>query len=232
MKKEIGHWVRVFFFLCFVMFVIFFYNAQIKEYGDSAMVLITVIYVVATIEICRANMKSAEATREQVNEAKREFEETQRLQVMPYLQLSFVDTDVSNPAPCAYLEMRNDNEDYTIKQALFSIKNIGLGIAHHTKVTVTTRYKKDDGYPAFDIVMPPNCEKSTYVQFNVKKYEGELGRREDIFIHIGYDDILGNAYRQEAQLYMVVSAKSADIMHTINMKSPQLISKSKETTTA
>ena len=72
--------------------------------------------------------------------------------------------------------MRNDKDDYTTTQALFTLKNIGLGIAHHSKITVTTRYKKDDGYPAFDIVMPPNCEKSTYVQFNVAKYEGELGK--------------------------------------------------------
>ena len=37
------------------------------------MVLITFIYVVATIEICRANIKSAEATKEQLEESKRQF---------------------------------------------------------------------------------------------------------------------------------------------------------------
>ncbi len=42
---------------------------------DWLMVVITTVYVLATIFICRANIKSAEATREQVAESKREFDE-------------------------------------------------------------------------------------------------------------------------------------------------------------
>ena len=40
--------------------------------------LITAVYVVATIFICWANIRSAKATREQVAEQQREFEETNR----------------------------------------------------------------------------------------------------------------------------------------------------------
>ena len=195
---------------------------------DWLMVGITAVYVIATIFICIANLRSAKATRDQVDESKRQFEETQRLQVIPYLQLSFTDSDDSDAVPCAYLKMYNDKDDFTTTQALFTLKNIGLGIAHHTKVTVSSRYNKDDGYPAFDIVMPPNCEKSTYVQFNVTKYEGTLGRKEDIFIHIHYDDILGNTYKQEAQLCMIVQPSNARLLPTVNMKSPQLVLKSEE----
>lgn len=45
---------------------------------DWLMVGITIVYVVATIAICLANIKSAKATREQVAEAKRQFEENNR----------------------------------------------------------------------------------------------------------------------------------------------------------
>lgn len=45
---------------------------------DWLMVIITAVYVIATIAICLANIKSAKATREQVAEAKRQFEETNR----------------------------------------------------------------------------------------------------------------------------------------------------------
>ena len=45
---------------------------------DWLMVIITGIYVIATIAICWANIKSAKATREQVAEAKRQFEESNR----------------------------------------------------------------------------------------------------------------------------------------------------------
>lgn len=42
------------------------------------MVLITGIYVIATIAICSANFKSAKATREQIEESRRQFEEEHR----------------------------------------------------------------------------------------------------------------------------------------------------------
>lgn len=45
---------------------------------DWLMVIITLVYVVATIFICVANVKSAKATREQLAESKRQFDEENR----------------------------------------------------------------------------------------------------------------------------------------------------------
>ena len=45
---------------------------------DWLMVAITAVYVVATIFICRANIKSAAATKEQVAEERRQYEEEHR----------------------------------------------------------------------------------------------------------------------------------------------------------
>lgn len=42
---------------------------------DWLMIVITAVYVIATIFICIANFKSAKATREQVSEARRQYEE-------------------------------------------------------------------------------------------------------------------------------------------------------------
>lgn len=53
---------------------------------DWLMVAITAVYVIATIFICRANIKSAAATREQVAEAKRQYEEEHR----PYIAYEFI----------------------------------------------------------------------------------------------------------------------------------------------
>lgn len=53
---------------------------------DWLMVIITAVYVVATIFICRANIKSAKATREQLAEAKRQYEEEHR----PYISYQFI----------------------------------------------------------------------------------------------------------------------------------------------
>lgn len=48
--------------------------------------LITFVYVIATIFICLANIKSANATREQLLEQKRQFEETNR----PIIEVEFI----------------------------------------------------------------------------------------------------------------------------------------------
>ncbi len=45
---------------------------------DWLMVIITAVYVVATILICWANIKSAEAAREQIEESRKQFEESNR----------------------------------------------------------------------------------------------------------------------------------------------------------
>ena len=58
------------------------YIKQIIEFLDihagSLTFIVTFVYVVATIFICMANIKSANATREQVTEHKRQFDETNR----------------------------------------------------------------------------------------------------------------------------------------------------------
>lgn len=53
---------------------------------DWLMVIITAVYVIATIFICWANIKSARATRDQLAEAKRQYEEEHR----PYISYQFI----------------------------------------------------------------------------------------------------------------------------------------------
>ena len=51
---------------------------------DWLMVGITAVYVVATVFISCANIKSANATRDQLTESKRQYEDKKRLEIMPY----------------------------------------------------------------------------------------------------------------------------------------------------
>ena len=55
---------------------------------DWLMVIITAIYVIATIFICKANIKSANATREQVAEQKRQFDESNRAYVTVHFEVT------------------------------------------------------------------------------------------------------------------------------------------------
>lgn len=53
---------------------------------DWIMVLITAVYVIATIVICSANIKAADASREQLDEMKRQYAEEDR----PIIELEFL----------------------------------------------------------------------------------------------------------------------------------------------
>ncbi len=54
--------------------------------SDWAMVWITLVYVIATIFICFANLQSAKATREQLAESKRQYDEESRA----FIAVSFI----------------------------------------------------------------------------------------------------------------------------------------------
>lgn len=54
--------------------------------ADWAMVWITVVYVIATCAICWANIRSAKATRDQLAESKRQYDEDNRA----YITYAFV----------------------------------------------------------------------------------------------------------------------------------------------
>ena len=58
---------------------------------DWLMVIITFVYVVATIMICIFNGRSAKATREQVLESQRQFDESKRLEYRPYFEVASVE---------------------------------------------------------------------------------------------------------------------------------------------
>ena len=53
---------------------------------DWLMVAITAVYVIATIAICWANVNSAKATRDQLEESKRQFENANR----PYMSCEYI----------------------------------------------------------------------------------------------------------------------------------------------
>ncbi len=58
----------------------------LDDHSGSLTFLVTAVYVVATIFICRANINSAKATRDQLAEVKRQYEEEHR----PYISYQFI----------------------------------------------------------------------------------------------------------------------------------------------
>lgn len=129
MKDKIKYYLLLLAFLFIMALILWFFHDWIEQYSNSLMVLITFIYVVATIEICRANIKSAEATKEQLEESKHQFAENERLQMMPYFEI-IVHDDIRDFVECIELTISNSNaENSTVIDRRISIKNIGLGVA-------------------------------------------------------------------------------------------------------
>lgn len=79
---------------------------------DWLMVIITAVYVIATIAICWANIKSAKATRAQLEESKRQFNENNRA----FVTVTF--------------------EIIRSGLAVLNIQNIGRQIAQNVKIKI------------------------------------------------------------------------------------------------
>lgn len=126
MKDKIKYYLLLLAFLFIMALILWFFHDWIEQYSNSLMVLITFIYVVATIEICRANIKSAEATKEQLEESKHQFAENERLQMMPYFEI-IVHDDIRDFVECIELTISNSNaENSTVIDRRISIKILVL----------------------------------------------------------------------------------------------------------
>ena len=137
---------------------------------DWLMVVITCVYVVATIFIMIENRKSAKTSSQQLAESKLQFDESRRLQVLPYLQIHIStaivnDIEKNESIVQIFLEKGDQNDGNELKfvcvvckgnsiikhmiseeleeKTLFftiTIINNGEGIAHHIDFEI--EYKK------------------------------------------------------------------------------------------
>lgn len=196
----------------------------INSYSNALMVIITFIYVIATGFICYANLKSAKASSRQLTESQKQYYETRRFQVMPYLQFSFMNIEPEEALETyAIFNLKHDGTEYYELQSRLKLENVGVGIAHHTRIVAKTQYNENDGYPSYNMVLPPKSEKSQYIELRVEKQSNEKARKEDILVNLQFEDILGNQYQQEARFCVIVANNHAQLLRHIAMDSPKLI---------
>lgn len=163
---------------------------------DWLMVGITGIYVVATIFICIFNAKSAKATHEQVAESKRQFEESKRLETMPFLQLE-IPTENETPLFEVELDLCGEETTDTLYK-IVRLKNLGNGSA--TNINYTWKYERLSAplydYPPVNAIMHGD---SYYFQLTFNTDETIETGTTGILIW-QYDDLLGNSYEQKVCL--------------------------------
>lgn len=163
---------------------------------DWLMVGITAIYVVATIIITCANIKSANATREQLAESKRQYEDKKRLEIMPYIQF----------------EQTKDNANHRLNLVLDSgdkltgtyillvrMKNIGNGTAKD----IAYSYQWDNGAKTYDRgAFPVQALSSGESQTIIIEFAHSTDERAERYVCflLRYRDLLENAYTQKMNL--------------------------------
>lgn len=166
---------------------------EITVSPDWVMVIITAIYVVATCAICWANIKSAKATKEQVSESKRQYEETSRLENMPFLQIEHakntsVDYSIS-------LWLNANDSIYSWSSHNLTFKNVGKGAA----VNLIYTWKCRESQVRMTEVMPLNAVMAgDDYTFNCEFcYSTEMALPSKGILYLEYNDLLGRSYEQK-----------------------------------
>jgi len=153
------------------------------------MVIITSIYVYATIRIQKANEKAVNASKEQLAESKRQFNETRRLDIMPYLQFEREDGIQSNYSMNLVLFGSNLKGHYRFRVIL---KNIGKGTAkdiHYFWNNFEGHYPRQ-----FPICALQNGDRTSIdisFAYELKPFEQTVATFEMM-----YKDLLENEYSQ------------------------------------
>lgn len=166
---------------------------------DWLMVGITAVYVIATIFICWANISSANATKKQIAQSENQFEETQRLGMMPYLTFEHIKDETLDSDIEILLPFTKEMSVSCHHSSIFRLKNIGNGTA--TTVIYTWRCGEKDICESECFPLNAISINSPYVItfFFADKEDGN-----NAFVYpsaatltLQYYDLLGRIYEQK-----------------------------------
>lgn len=188
---------------------------------DWLMVGITAVYVIATVIISCANIKSANATREQLTESKRQYEDKKRLEIMPYIQFEQT-KDKANHELNLVLDSR---DKYTGKYILLvCMKNIGNGTAKDIAYT----YQWNNGTKTYDRGAFPVQALSSGESQTIKiefAYTTDERAERDVCFLLRYRDLLENAYTQTLNLKFTQNSATTLKLVEFTTSSPALMPK-------
>ena len=158
---------------------------------DWIMVGITAVYVVATVLILLANRKAVKAAKEQLEESKREFEETRRLGLMPYICISETNTKLTD------YDCNFDLVDHIKREATESVRinieNIGLGTAKD--IACLYRNFESESENLFPLIALQSGEKHS-ICF-IFHYPSNQIMHDTAYVVLRYKDLLDRSYQQK-----------------------------------
>ena len=165
--------------------------------ADWAMVIITAIYVGATIIIMVANRSAAKAAKEQLEEMKKEHDENTRIQVMPYLRFQVGDhLPIKNkmlPSFTININEYDGNEDCVADMNAIEVTNIGQGLA--TNLFCSWDHIEHIQSLPVDYL---RCDESECDSFLFLAKRGtSSGIHTTFVLTFHFQDVLGHSYTQD-----------------------------------
>lgn len=193
---------------------------------DWLMVIITFVYVVATIMICIFNGRSAKATREQVLESQRQFDESKRLEYRPYFEVASVenileynlfDSDI-------LLFLGNQHpEECTLIPEWIMMKNIGTGsainLAYHWK---NKNQEEQTGEFPFTTLEKGEM-KTVGIHIQTELLPQYAAYKAQASLILNYQDLLENNYEQEIIFSFDVSTANKTELKNTKVCAPKLM---------
>jgi len=155
------------------------YEDYLKSHNEALMVLITAVYLFATIRISYANIESAKATREQLTTSNENYEDSRHLQVLPFFKAGIL----QNSSGCfQFFFPLCPSNNSTAAPSEIVLTNIGRGSAldlkydwkyagHVTSESIGISFIKEDDKLKMQIyftgeLSPNNFEGTLTVFFN------------------------------------------------------------------
>lgn len=196
---------------------------MLNNYSSLLTFIVTTVYAVITVFILRANKRSADASFSQIEESKRQFEENQRLEIMPYIQFESADG-----LPTTYTELKlslvnvnSSREESKDETFLLRVKNIGHGTATAIKCT-WENFTKCRSFPVTALQNGDEQSFRARVLFPEKTFKGKKA-----ILTLFYCDLLHNQYEQKVELTFTYDNFNRRVQLTcINVQSPRFIKES------
>jgi len=188
-------------FLVLLLVIILLFGDYIQAHSDTLMVIITSVYVVATVYICRSNIKTAEATREQVLQSSAQFKEHRRMELLPFLQIEFLTPQPIMRDPDISLNLTNaEFSSASLIDRTIYVKNIGLGTAMDISYVWRTIDLPTVRGQLTETALRPGESCGTLADFCIEHKENCEDQFVIASLDFEYKDLLNNQYCRHVDL--------------------------------
>lgn len=189
----------------------------LNEYSGAITCIITFIYVCATIIICWANIKSSNASKKQLMEVKRQYEDDKKMKLMPCIQVKKLNIYGEYNGIISYTIQHEENSNTWVTAAFpFEITNVGNGIARYVEYYWGNQNNVDDCHFRYQITsLPVGDSRVAIVLF--KSHSANYHTTASATIT--YHDLVGNHYFPHLNICLSIS-KERISLDTYTIEAP------------